>query len=287
MNGNAWQDRYYASADGLRLYYRDYVSPGSSRLPVLCLPGLTRNSRDFETVAPRIAQGRRVLCADLRGRGRSQHDPKWQNYHPGTYLADLAQLLSDAGADRVVLLGTSLGGILSMLISAARPAGVAGVVLNDVGPEVAPEGLQRIAAYVGRNAPVATWAEAAEQVRSTYGLALPGLGDEEWLAFARRSYTEVDGVPRLDMDPMIGEAVRAAPAAAAPDLWPLFAALRPVPTLAIRGEISDVLSVQTFDRMAAEKPDLERLTVPGRGHPPLLDEPECVAAIDAFLSRLP
>ena len=287
MTSNAWQDRYYKSADGLRLYYRDYVSPDSSRLPVLCLPGLTRNSRDFETVAPRIAQGRRVLCADLRGRGRSQHDPKWQNYHPGTYLADLAQLLSEAGADRVVLLGTSLGGILSMLISATQPAVVAGVVLNDVGPEVAPEGLQRIAAYVGRHTPVTSWTEAAEQVRSTYGLALPGLGDEEWLAFARRSYTEVGGVPRLDMDPMIGEAVRAAPAAAAPDLWPLFAALRPVPTLAIRGEISDVLSVQTFDRMAAEKPDLERLTVPGRGHPPLLDEPECVAAIDGFLSRLP
>lgn len=287
MTGNAWQDRYYTSGDGLRLYYRDYASPGSSRVPVLCLPGLTRNSRDFETVAPRIAQGRRVLCADLRGRGRSQHDPAWQNYHPGTYLADLAQLLAHAGVERVVLLGTSLGGILSMLISATQPRVVAGVVLNDVGPEVAPEGLQRIATYVGRHTPVASWVEAAEQVRNTYGLALPGLGDDEWLAFARRSYSEVDGVPRLDMDPMIGEAVRAAPAAAAPDLWPLFAALKPVPTLAIRGEISDVLSVQTFDRMAAEKPDLERLTVPGRGHPPLLDEPECVAAIDSFLASLP
>ena len=287
MTGNAWQDRYYTSADGLQLYYRDYASPGSSRLPVLCLPGLTRNSRDFETVAPRIARSRRVLCADLRGRGRSQHDPVWQNYHPGTYLADLAHLLADAGAERVVLLGTSLGGILSMLISATQSKAVAGVVLNDVGPEVAPEGLQRIAAYVGRHAPVTSWAQALEQARSTYGLALPGLGDDEWLAFVRRSYSEVDGVPRLDMDPMIGEAVRAAPAAAAPDLWPLFAALRPVPTLAIRGAISDVLSVQTFDRMAAEKPDLERLTVPGRGHPPLLDEPECVAAIDGFLSRLP
>jgi len=287
VTGNAWQDRYYTSADGLRLYYRDYASAGSPRLPVLCLPGLTRNSRDFETVAPRIARTRRVLCADLRGRGRSQHDPKWQNYHPGTYLADLAQLLADAGAERVVLLGTSLGGILSMLISATQPKVVAGVVLNDVGPEVAPEGLQRIAAYVGRHTPVTSWADAAEQARATYGLALPGLGDDEWLAFARRSYTEVDGVPRLDMDPMIGEAVRAAPAAAAPDLWPLFAALKPVPTLAIRGEISDVLSVPTFDRMAAEKPDLECLTVPGRGHPPMLDEPECVAAIDRFLASLP
>lgn len=287
MTGETWQDRYFTSADGLRLYYRDYASPGSTRLPVLCLPGLTRNSRDFEVVAPRIAQGRRVLCADLRGRGRSQHDPNWRNYHPATYVADLARLLDDAGAPRVVVLGTSLGGILAMLISATTPAAAAGVILNDVGPEVAPEGLQRIAAYVGRNAPVTSWADAAAQARDTYGIAFPGLGDDDWLAFARRSYSDVDGVPRLDMDPKIGEAVRAAPATAAPDLWPLFIALRRIPTLAIRGEISDVLSVRTFDRMADEHPDLERLTVPGRGHPPLLDEPECVAAIGAFLARVP
>ncbi len=287
MTGATWQDRYFTSADGLRLYYRDYASPGSTRLPVLCLPGLTRNSRDFEVVAPWIARGRRVLCADLRGRGRSQHDPNWQNYHPATYVADLARLLADAGVARLVLLGTSLGGILSMLISATTPGAVAGVILNDVGPEVAPQGLQRIAAYVGRHTPVTSWAEAAAQARATYGLALPGLGDDDWLAFARRSYSEVDGVPRLDMDPKIGEAVRVAPATAAPDLWPLYSALRPIPTLAIRGEVSDVLSEQTFDRMAAGKPDLERLTVPRRGHPPLLDEPECIAAIDAFLARVP
>jgi pimeloyl-ACP methyl ester carboxylesterase len=161
------------------------------------------------------------------------------------------------------------------------------VILNDVGPEVAPEGLQRIAQYVGRHAPVGSWAEAAAQARATYGLALPDLGDDDWLAMARRAYVEVDGVPRLDVDPMIGEAVRAAPAGAAPDLWPIFAALGPIPTLAIRGALSDVLSVGTFERMAREKPDLERLTVARRGHPPLLDEPECVAAIDDFLARLP
>ena len=288
MSNAGEKECYFSSADGLRLFYRDYAAPaGSTRLPVLCLPGLTRNSRDFERVAPRLQRERRVLAADLRGRGRSQHDPNWLNYHPGTYVADINLLLRAAGVQRFVLLGTSLGGILSMLLAATQPQNVAGVILNDVGPEVAPEGLARIAAYVGRHAPATNWDEAVATVRATYGLGLPGLSDAEWLALARRSYTEVDGVPRLDLDPMIGEAVRSAPAAAAPDLWSLYAALRPVPALALRGATSDILSVATFDRMQREKPDLECVTVPDRGHTPLLDEPECVAAIDAFLARVP
>jgi pimeloyl-ACP methyl ester carboxylesterase len=280
-----WIDRYYASGDGLRLYYRDYPGPGSALLPVLCLPGLTRNSRDFEVVAPRLARERRVLCADLRGRGRSQHDPNWHNYHPGAYVADLAALLADAGVERLVLLGTSLGGILSLVIAATQPRRVAGVVLNDIGPEVAPEGLHRISTYVGRHAPVSSWDEAAAQARATYGLALPDLSDEQWLAYARRSFTEVDGVPQLDVDRMVGEAVRASQPSAAQDLWSLYGALPSIPMLAIRGALSDILSVATFERMAQEKPDLERLTVASRGHTPMLDEPECLAAIEGFLRR--
>jgi len=289
LNGTAWRERYFESSDGLSLYYRDYhPAEESDRLPVLCLPGLTRNSRDFEALALRLQRaGRRVLTPDLRGRGRSQHDPNWSNYQPTTYLGDLAALQAAAGAERVVVVGTSLGGILAMLIAATRPAAIAAAVLNDVGPEIAPEGLQRIAQYVGRHIPVGSWEEAAAQARATYGLALPDLTDAQWLAFARRSYVEVDGVPRLDMDPMIGEAVRAAPSGAAPDLWPVYGALRPLPALAVRGELSDVLSEATFERMALEKPDLRRVTVARRGHPPLLDEPECVTAIDEFLSDLP
>jgi pimeloyl-ACP methyl ester carboxylesterase len=287
MTMTAWADSYYPSADGLRLHYRDYASSVVGRLPVLCIAGLTRNSRDFETVAPRIARTRRVLCADLRGRGASQHDPRWQNYHPGSYLVDLALLLAHAGVPRVVMLGTSLGGILSMLMAATQPAAVGGVILNDLGPEVAPEGLRRISTYVGRHDPVSNWTEAVAQTRAIYEFAMPGLSDADWLAYARRTFSEVDGVPRLDMDPLIGEAVRAAPTAAAPDLWPVFAALRPIPTLAIRGATSDILAEPTFDRMAREKPDLRRITVPNRGHTPTLEEPECVAAIDAFLADLP
>ena len=287
MTEASWVDRYFASADGLRLYFRDYAPAEPGRVPVLCLPGLTRNSRDFETIAPRIQRTRRVLCADLRGRGLSQHDPEWRNYHPGTYVGDIARLLAEAGVPRVIILGTSLGGILAMLVAATAPQLLAGAILNDVGPEVAAEGLKRISTYVGKNAPVTNWAEAAAQAKATYGLAWPDATDDDWMRFARKSYTEVDGVPRLAMDPMIGEAVRAAPAGAAPDLWPVFGALKPVPVLALRGEISDVLSVETFERMGREKPDLVRVTVARRGHPPMLDEPDSVAAIDRFLSRLP
>lgn len=280
-------ERWFDSADGLRLYYRDYPAASPGRLPVLCLPGLTRNSRDFGHVAPRLQRDRRVLCADLRGRGRSQHDPHWQNYHPGTYLGDIARLLDDAGVERCVFFGTSLGGILTMLTAATAPQRVAAAILNDIGPEVDPVGLARIASYVGRFPPAKTWSEAVTLVRATYEFALPGLTDEQWLDYARRSYTDVDGTPRLDMDPMIGEAVRSAPAAAAPDLWPVFRALGPVPTLVLRGEASDILSRATLDRMQSEKPDLYRVEVPNRGHVPLLDEPEAVAAIDAFLDRVP
>lgn len=285
---DAAAERFFRSGDGLQLFYRDFapLAP-TTKLPVLCLPGLTRNSRDFTHVAERIRRDRRVLCADLRGRGRSQHDPVWANYHPGTYLADLGLLLQDAGVARCVLLGTSLGGILSMLLAAMNPNLVAAVILNDVGPEVAPEGLARIAAYVGRHAPPASWDEAVATVRTTYEIGMPGLTHEEWVTHTRRSYSDVGGVPRLDMDPMIGEAVRSAPSAAAPDLWSLFAALRPVPTLALRGATSDILAVTTFDRMLREKPDLVRVEVPQRGHTPMLDEPVSVAAIDEFLARTP
>jgi pimeloyl-ACP methyl ester carboxylesterase len=284
---NHMTERWFDSADGLRLYYRDYAAESPGRLPVLCLPGLTRNSRDFEHVALRLRAGRRVLCADLRGRGRSQHDPNWQNYHPGTYLADIARLLDDAGVERCVYFGTSLGGILTMLTAATAPQRVAAAILNDVGPEVDPAGLARIASYVGRFPPARTWDDAVRLVRATYEFALPGLSDEQWLDYTRRSYSDVDGSPKLDMDPMIGEAVRSAPAAAAPDLWPVFRALAAVPTLVLRGASSDILSRATLDRMQAEKPDLVSVEVPNRGHVPLLDEPEAVAAIDAFLDRLP
>jgi len=189
-------------------------------------------------------------------------------------------------APRVAIIGTSLGGMLAMMMGYGQHKRVAGMVLNDVGPEVDPAGLERIKQYAGKLPPALTWRVAVAQTVAVFGEAWPGLPPERWERLARRGYREdAAGVVLADADPNIGEALRAAPAAAL-DLWPLWRALRSVPTLAIRGARSDILSAATFARMKSENPDLEQLEVADRGHVPLLDEPECLAALDSFLSRI-
>jgi pimeloyl-ACP methyl ester carboxylesterase len=279
------EEFYYKSADGLNLYCRVYASAQQQNPTVLCLPGLTRNSRDFAVLAAHLATRYRVLTPDLRGRGRSDHDPHWQNYHPGTYLADIRALLQAQPNGRIAVIGTSLGALLAMALAAERPEAVAGIVLNDAGPEIDPAGLARIAQYVGKQAPVNSWSEAVAYTRAVYGEALPGLSEEQWQTHTRRGYREdAHGRPVIDMDLMIGAALRAA--APATDLWPLYRRLQPTPILVIRGAMSDILSAATVQRMAQEKPDLQQLTIANRGHAPLLDEPGCIPAIDRFLDDL-
>jgi pimeloyl-ACP methyl ester carboxylesterase len=296
MTAAAYREQRFTAAEGLELYCRIYErragssAPGGTSGPkvltVLCLPGLTRNSRDFEALAPLLAARYRVVCPDLRGRGLSARDPQWQNYHPGTYLADLQRLMQALDLERAAIVGTSLGGILGMMLGAIAPERVAGLVLNDIGPEVDPKGMERIKSYTGMLPPVRTWDEAVVQLRAVYGNAWPGLSDERWAALARRSYREdASGAPVLDCDPRVGEALRAAPAAAV-SLWPMFARLHSIPMLVIHGALSDLLSVSTVERMQREKPDLERVTVGNRGHVPLLDEPEVLIGLDHFLARL-
>jgi pimeloyl-ACP methyl ester carboxylesterase len=200
------------------------------------------------------------------------------------YLRDLDRLLCGLGAERVAVIGTSMGGLIAMVLAATQPARVSRIVLNDVGPEVDPTGLARIRGYAGKSPAVATWDEAATQLRGIFGAAWPGLDDVRWERLAKRSYRPNDrGMLETDADPMIGEVIRQSPAAA-PDLWPLWGALAGVPILALRGEHSDILSVATLARMQREKPDVGMLTVARRGHAPLLDEPESLAKIDEFLS---
>jgi pimeloyl-ACP methyl ester carboxylesterase len=276
----------WQSDDGLRLYARVYEGPDGDAPTILCLHGLTRNSRDFEDLAPHLKRLYRVVVPDLRGRGFSARDPQPQNYQPGIYLKDILALLAAADAPRVAVIGTSLGGMLAMMLAFSDPARIAGIVLNDVGPEVDPAGIERIKQYAGRLAPARTWSEAVAQTRAVYGDAWPGLESDRWQELARRSYREdASGVVGIDADPKIGDALRAAPAAAL-DLWPLWKSLRIVPTLAIRGARSDILSANIFARMKSENPELQQLEVANRGHVPLLDETECLPAIDAFLSRV-
>jgi len=292
MTTAAYREQRCASAEGLELYCRVYepqIPGGTSRLrtlPVLCLPGLTRNSRDFEALAPHLAARHRVICPDLRGRGLSARDPQWRNYHPGTYLGDLQRLLEALELERVAIVGTSLGGLLGMMLGATAPERVAGLELNDIGPEVDPKGIERIKAYTGLLPAVSTWDEAVKQLRMVYGSAWPGLSDETWSVLVRRSYREnAAGTPVLDCDPRVGDALRAAPAVPG-GLWPVFARLQALPMLVVHGALSDILNVGTVERMQREKPDLECVTVGNRGHVPLLDEPEALTAIDRFLARL-
>jgi pimeloyl-ACP methyl ester carboxylesterase len=278
-------DYFYSSIDGLRLYCAIYPARQSGRLPLLCLPGLTRNSRDFTSLARRLSERHEVLAADLRGRGRSAWDPDPSHYQLPTYVQDAWSLLDSRSVGRVLVVGTSLGGLIAMVMAAMKPDRIAGIVLNDVGPEFDPAGLRRIAGYAGKLPSVTSWAEAAAQTRQVYGAALPGLTDEEWLAFARQGYRDnAAGIPVPDLDPKISQAfsnVATAPA----DMWPIFAQITSTPILVIRGAHSDLLSAATVARMAREKPDLQQSIVAQRGHTPLLNEPEALTAIDPFLAR--
>ncbi len=276
-------DYWFDSDDGLRLYSRVYAGPAAAAPVLLCLHGLMRNSRDFADLAPRFAARFRVVVPDVRGRGLSARDPDSNNYQIAVYLKDTARLLTGLGAMRVSIIGTSMGGLMAMSLAALKPGLVERIVLNDVGPEVDPVGLERIRAYAGRSPPVNSWPEAVAQLRSIHGAAWPDLSAERWEQIARRSYrADARGIPQADADALIGEIARHSPAVA-PDLWPLWRALARVPVLAIRGAHSDILSAATLARMQREKPDLRVITVANRGHAPLLDEPECLAALDEFL----
>jgi pimeloyl-ACP methyl ester carboxylesterase len=256
---------------------------------VICLHGLTRNSADFETVAPWIAgQGRRVLVPDVRGRGRSAWDPNPLNYLPATYAADVLRLMDEAGVGRALFVGTSMGGFVTMAMAALRPAAVAGAVLNDVGPSLKPEGLRRISGYTGGTKAVASWREAAEVARAINGAAFPHHGDEDWEAFARRLFqSDGQGGLRPAYDPDIAAPIRAAgPDALAPDLTPLFVGLAAGrPLLLVHGELSDLVDEARVAQMRALAPHMAYAKVKGVGHAPMLDEPQARKALAKFLAK--
>jgi len=280
-------DITWPSADGLTLSARIY--PGDpTALPVLCLPGLTRNGRDFADLAAAIAPRHPVICPDLRGRGESQWAADPATYTPAQYVADILVLLAARGIDRFVAIGTSLGGLMTMMLAATQPGRIAGAVLNDVGPEIDPAGLARIRGYVGQPARFADWDAAAQALAATQAVAFPRFGAQDWLTFAQRSMRQTDdGAIVFDYDPAIAQPFSSDDGASpAPDLWPLFAALRPAPLLVVRGALSDILSGQTAAAMVAQHPAAELVTVPAVGHAPTLDEPLARAAIMALLDRV-
>jgi len=275
----------FRAQDGLEIYYRDYGDPGATRIPVLCLSGLTRNSRDFHDIALRRAPERRVLAMDYRGRGKSGRDPDWRNYRPETYIADILDLLSAAHAERVVVIGTSMGGLLAMGLAVFRPNCLAGAVLNDIGPDVEPDAYARIVSYISTDRPQPDWPSAIADMKELFpNLALQT--PEQLRRLAEGTYRRgEDGMLHFDWDLALARAL-AASKIRFPDLWPMFRAFGQRPVLALRGALSDVLSEATFERMAREKPDLLRAVVPNVGHVPALDEKEASLALDDFFSRV-
>lgn len=281
----AWQNIYWWSNDGLRLHARDY--PGdSSALPVLCLPGLTRNARDYDALARRIAGRRRVLAIDLRGRGESAYAKDPMSYVPLTYAQDIAALLADQKIDRFVAVGTSLGGIVTMLLAGMLPGRIAGALLNDIGPDIDPAGLSRIRSYVGRSSAWPTWMHAARATQEANADIYPDWSIEDWLAMAKRLY-RLNSAGRivLDYDLKIAEPFRVPGNEAGPDMWRALAALGHAPVLVVRGGKSDILSAAVAERMAAALPDVELVTLPGIGHAPTLAEPALHGPIDRLLAR--
>lgn len=281
----AWTDGYWWSKDGIRLHYRDY--PGdAAKPPILCIPGLTRNPRDFEDLAMALSGEWRVICVSLRGRGESGYAKDPMSYVPLVYLQDLEALFETLEIGRFVAVGTSLGGILTMLLAATGSDRIAGAVLNDIGPVLEGGGLARIKGYVGKNSSFPTWLHAARAIAETNGAAFPGYEIGDWLAMAKRLCRLTPGGRIVfDYDMNIAEPMRV-PTEGAMDMWPAFAALRDRPLLLVRGGVSDLLSEATAAEMLARHPDAELVTVDGVGHAPMLDEVEVRAAIGRLLERV-
>lgn len=281
----SYADRFFAAPDGLRLHFRDY--PGSAdRPPLLCLPGLTRNARDFEPLANRHSPRLRVLALEFRGRGESDYDPQPARYTPLTYAADVQQLLDHLAIDRAIFVGTSLGGLVTMAVAVLAPQRIAAAILNDVGPELSDAGLDRIKSYVGKGVRFRDWDEVARAIASNNAHAFEGYTSEDWVRMARRNMREDDGEIVFDYDMAIAEPFNTAGPAPDIDMWPFFAALAQKPLLAIRGANSDLLSAEALDTMRALAPAMKSVVVPGVGHAPDLSEPEAVAAIDQFLGAI-
>jgi pimeloyl-ACP methyl ester carboxylesterase len=280
----------FASAqDGLRLHVRRYGTPAARRLPLVCLPGLTRNGSDFHELGVALGseadEARLVFTIDSRGRGRSDHDANPENYSFAVELADILAVLTALDIGRAIFLGTSRGGILAMLLGAARPGALAGVILNDIGPVIDTKGLVRIKGYVGKMPTPSSFADGAELLRRLGDAQFPAMTPAQWLAQARRTWTRTDKGFVLDYDPAISKTLEAVDAERPlPPLWGAFDSLERVPLMVVRGANSDILAAATVDAMRARRLDIDVMDVPDQGHAPLLVEPDVIARIAAFVT---
>lgn len=286
-----FREFWYKSSDGLNLYVRDYSAQCKNKdtqSAIFCLHGLTRNSADYEAFCERYCSDYPVYALDVRGRGQSEYDSNPMNYHVFTYAADVKQLFDQLQLDSVTLIGTSMGGFISMVFAASAPDRVKAIVLNDVGPEVNAEGLKRITNYISDRPAVENWEDAVRETRRINGSHYPDFNDEDWMRFSQRLYREDNaGVPLLDYDEHIADLFKLAKPDDAPiDFWPAFRQLAHIPLLVIRGELSDILDQACVDKMKNEHKSMVYVELPNRGHTPLLNEPTCQRQLDMFFAGL-
>ena len=288
----AFESRFFASSDGLKLHMRDYGPRASGAVPVVCLAGLSRTSGDFDAVAQALSNGaggkpRRVVALDYRGRGLSDYDKSWTNYDIRVENNDILTVLSGAGIAEAIFLGTSRGGLHTMLLSATRPAAIKAAILNDIGPVIEQKGIARIRGYVGKLPKPRSISDAVDMFKTMMSAQFNGLCDEDWETYARLTFEEKDGGLTPRYDTALGKTLDLIDVEAPlPTLWPQFDGLRHVPVLAIRGENSDLFSATTLDEMARRHPDCETCTVPGQGHAPLLLDEASIARIGAFVAKV-
>jgi len=286
--GEAFEDIYFTSRDGLRLHGRCYPSKSASGArPALCLAGLTRNGRDFHDLAMALSQrpngSRTVYTLDYRGRGLSDFDPDWQNYSLSVELLDVLDFITLTGLHDAALIGTSRGGLITMLLAAARPTAIGAAVLNDIGPVIEHDGLARISGYVGRVPLPYSWADAARMTRELNRRQFPEVSDQAWEEVARQWYNDKNGKPAPGYDANLGNALSVLDGPL-PALWPQFEALKRVPLLIVRGENSDILTSATVDEMRRRHPASVAVTVSAQGHAPLLKDAATIEAIRHFLT---
>ena len=289
--GEGYADLFVSAGDGLKLYARDYGPRVTEALPVVCLPGLARTSADFHELSLALSQDekrpRRVLALDYRGRGRSEYDRDWRNYDLQVELGDVLQVLTVAGVSEAVVIGTSRGGLISMALAAARPALLRGVVLNDIGPVIESQGLVRIRGYVGKLPSPRTYADAGEILKGLFQTQFPRSTDEDWQILARTTWKEENGRLVSDYDPALRKTLEALDIEKPPaPLWFLFAGLKGVPVMVLRGGNSDLLSADTLQAMAAAHPDLVAVTIPDQGHVPALRGRDMIERIRRFVLRV-
>jgi len=285
-----WTDHYWWSGDGVRLHARVYDGPqdAAAAPPILCMPGLARNARDFEGLAPHVAGHRRTIVIEFRGRGESAFAKDPMTYVPLTYVQDVVLLLDELGIDRFATIGTSLGGLVSMLMAASMPGRLVGAVLNDVGPELEKAGLDRIRDYIGAGGSQPTWMHAARAFAELNGAIYPDYGIHDWLRLTKRTHRLTpEGRIVTDYDKQIAAPLRLAGDEQGIDLWPAYRALGDVPVLILRGALSDILAAGAARKMAGALPNARLVEVPRVGHAPTMDEAEARAAIDTWVAELP